>query len=306
MLINMRLHGIIKLVFFGNYFYGICAVALAVEASLQQRYPLNDVVFYVALFAATTWYYTKAYVTEQTVLTVNERTNWYIHYKNFVKWSQHILEIILGICFLVFLVSHGKSLLHPRPLHLLLIFFFPVVAGLYYGVETRIIGNFNLRKIGWIKPFVIGFTWAGLVTVYPVVYYSMVNQAKGDITLMWLFLFVKNFMFVTVLCIMFDIKDYAMDYNRQLKTFVVKHGLRKTIFYIIIPLSVAGLGSFLVYGYIRHFSAIRIVLNTIPFILMIRVAYALHRRRHIFYYLILIDGLMLVKAICGSLGVILS
>jgi len=279
-------------------------VALAVEANLQQHYPINEGVFYVALFAATTWYYTKAYVTEQTILTVNQRTNWYIHYKKTVKWSQHILELILGICFLLFLISHGRNLLHLRPLHLLLISIFPVVAALYYGVETKLIGNFNLRKIGWIKPFVIGFTWAGLATVYPVVYYSIVNEAKGGITLIGLFLFAKNFMFVTVLCIMFDIKDYAMDYNRQLKTFVVNHGLRNTIFYIIIPLSVAGLGSFLVYGYIRDFSLMRIILNTIPFILMIRVAYALHRRKNILFYLILIDGLMLLKAICGSLGVL--
>jgi len=300
----MRLQNIIKFIFFGNYFYGICAVALSVEASLQQRYPLNEVIFYVALFAATTWYYTKAYVTEQTALTVNPRTNWYIHYKTFVKWSQHMLELIMGICFLLFSISHGENLLHLKPLLFLLIVIFPVVAGLYYGVETKIIGNFNLRKIGWIKPFVIGFTWAGLTTVYPVIYYSIVNQAKGDVTLIGLFLFVKNFLFVTVLCIMFDIKDFAMDYNRQLKTFVVNHGLRNTIFYILIPLSVAGLGSFLLYGYIRDFSVMRIVLNTIPFLLMIRVAYALHRRKNILFYLILIDGLMLVKAICGSLGVL--
>lgn len=300
----MKLQNIIKFILFGNYFYGICAVALAVEASLQQHYPLNNIVFYVALFAATTWYYTKAYVTEQTTFTVNQRTNWYIHYKKTIKWSQHILELVLAICFLLFLFSHGKNLLHLRLLHLLGIIIFPVVAGFYYGVETKIIGNFNLRKIGWIKPFVIGFTWAGLATVYPVIYYSIVNQAKGDFTLIWLFLFVKNFMFVTVLCIMFDIKDYAMDYNSQLKTFVVNHGLRKTIFYIIIPLSVAGLGSFLGFGYVRDFSAMRMLLNTIPFLLMILFAYSLHRRKNIFYYLVMIDGLMLVKAICGSIGIL--
>lgn len=300
----MSIRDFIKLLFFGNYFYGICAVALAIEANLQQHYPLNDIIFYIALFAATTWYYTKAYVTEQTVLTVNERTNWYIHHKKTVRWSQHILEGILGVCLLVFIISNREKLWPVNPSHLLMVVLFPVVAGLYYGVETKIIGNFNLRKIGWIKPFVIGFTWAGLATVYPVIYYSIVHQSKGDFTLIWLFLFVKNFMYVTVLCIMFDIKDYAMDYNRQLKTFVVNHGLRNTIFYIIIPLSIAGLGSFLVYGYIRNFSLMRFLLNTIPFVLMIQVAYALHRRRHILYYLVLIDGLMLVKAICGSLGVL--
>jgi hypothetical protein len=37
----------------------------------------------------------------------------------------------------------------------------------------------------------------------------------------------------------------------------------------------------------------------IPFVALIAVAYSMHRRKSIFYYLIVIDGLMLVKALCG-------
>lgn len=98
---------------------------------------------------------------------------------------------------------------------------------------------------------------------------------------------------------MFDIKDYAADHNRQLKTFVVKAGLRKTIFMILIPLCLLGLTSFIFYGIIRQFSLLKISLNVIPFIALIAVAYSMHRRKSIFYYLIVIDGLMLVKAVCG-------
>lgn len=111
-------------------------------------------------------------------------------------------------------------------------------------------------------------------------------------------------MFISVLCIMFDIKDYAMDYNAQLKTFVVKFGLRKTIFFIIIPLSLIGFGTFLAFGYVNHFPMQRLFLNGIPFLLLIAVAYSLHHRKSVLYYLIIIDGLMLVKALCGSLEMI--
>lgn len=106
-------------------------------------------------------------------------------------------------------------------------------------------------------------------------------------------------MYITLLCILFDIKDYAMDYNKDLKTVVVKLGLRRTIFYFIIPLCFIGLGSFLVYAYSQHFSLMKILINTIPFILIITVAYSMYSRRSIFYYLIIIDGLMLLKAACG-------
>lgn len=112
-------------------------------------------------------------------------------------------------------------------------------------------------------------------------------------------------MYITMLCIMFDIKDYAADHNHHLKTFVVRLGLRKTIFYILIPLTIIGLGTFIVYAVLRDFPVLRILINTIPFILLIIVAYSMHRRKSILYYLAIIDGLMLAKAICGIIGMTL-
>jgi 4-hydroxybenzoate polyprenyltransferase len=181
---------------------------------------------------------------------------------------------------------------------------FPIVAALYYGINHRRFARFKLRNIGWLKPFIIGFVWAGLVNIYPILFYNIENELNYVPDAVGLFLFIKNFMFITVLCIMFDIKDYAADHNRQLKTFVVRVGLRNTIFMILIPLCLAGLGSFIVYALKRDFSDQKIILNVIPFLLLIMVAYSLHRRKSIFYYLIVIDGLMLVKALCGSVAMI--
>ena len=104
---------------------------------------------------------------------------------------------------------------------------------------------------------------------------------------------------VSILCIIFDIKDYATDYNHQLKTFVVSFGLRKTIFYILIPLTIIGFGSFLAVAFVKHFAITRVLLNAIPFVLLLIVAYSLHKRKSIFYYLTIIDGLMFAKALCG-------
>ena len=106
-------------------------------------------------------------------------------------------------------------------------------------------------------------------------------------------------MYISLLAILFDIKDYAADHNKQLKTFVVQMGLRKTIFYIIIPLTIAGFLSLIAFAYSLHFPLLRIIINSIPFILLILVAWSLQRRKSILYYLVVIDGLMLVKALCG-------
>ena len=131
------------------------------------------------------------------------------------------------------------------------------------------------------------------------IFYNIEHRLVYVPDIIGILLFIKNFMFVAVLCIMFDIKDYAADHNRQLKTFVVNFGLRKTIFFILLPLCMLGLASFVLYGVIRHFSVLKIGLNVVPFVLLIMVAYSMYRRKSIFYYLIVIDGLMLVKALCG-------
>lgn len=293
---------LVKIIFFGNLFYGLCAIALSIEALLQQQLHLVDVYFFVASFAVTVFYYTLSYSAESLQLIDNPRTVWYagnLLLVSFIKWIS--FSIVIGFC--IFLSYRYWNDVLRWPLNTwLVVLIFPAVALMYFGVTYRV-KSYSLRSIGWMKPFVIGFVWAGLVTIYPAIYYFLVNDQSWQFTWVGLFLYVKNFMFVTVLAIMFDIKDYATDSNLKLKTYVVDKGLRTTIFKILIPLSVAGLGSFLAYGFYRHFSFMRIFLNTIPFFMMLAVAYYLHRRQSIFYYLVLIDGLILVKALCGTLAV---
>ena len=290
----------IKLFFFGNYFYGVCAVALSIEGALQQHYPLNSLLYYVLAFSSTIVYYTNAYIlTEVSDDIANIRSMWYARNKSFMQANQLFFFLVTLLCGGFFLIQRWDNFITLHLSEWALMFIFPLVSTLYYGVDSKLFGKINLRNIGWLKPFIIGFTWAGLANVYPALYYCIDTGVHYDPTWIGAFLFIKNFMFITILCIMFDIKDYAMDYNAQLKTVVVKLGLRRTIFYFIIPLSLIGLGSFLGYAFFRHFSIPKILINTIPFILIITVAYSMYSRRSIFYYLIIIDGLMLVKALCG-------
>lgn len=295
-------NNIIKFIFFGNYFYGLCAIGLSIEASLQQSFPLNNFFYYIAAFAATALYYTKAYITEETASSANKRTDWYVKHKKTVFISQVLLTVVVATYIIHFFYDNKDSILLMPLNEWLLAGIFPLVAGLYYGINLECFSKYNLRNIGWLKPFIIGFSWAGIANIYPVLAYCIEHDINYQPTVVGALLFLKNFMYVTVLCIMFDIKDYAMDHNLQIKTFVVKMGLRKTIFYIIIPLCITGLGFFITYALIRHFSIMKILLNVVPFVLLITVAYSLHRRKSIFYYLIIIDGLMLVKAICGSIA----
>jgi hypothetical protein len=195
--------------------------------------------------------------------------------------------------------------LYIKPWQWLLAVLFPSAALLYYGAPFKGWERYNLRQTGWLKPFIIGMVWAGGITVYPLLFCQLETGRPYVLTYIGFLLFIKNLMFISVLGIMFDIKDYAADHNRRLKTFVVQIGLRKTLFYIIIPLTILGFVSFIAFALINHFPPIRIYFNAIPFMLLLLVAYSMHRRKSIMYYLMVIDGLMLVKAICGITAMLL-
>ena len=292
-----------RFLLFGNYFYGICAIALSIEAAMQQFVALNSIPYYLFVFVATVLYYTHAYIAEPSGDVANKRSIWYYENKVWITRSQLLLTIILISLAIYLFRENWNGIKQASLLEWVLIGIFPLVATLYYGSVKPERATHSLRNNGWLKPFVIGFVWAGAVTVYPIIFNNIERQTIYTPHLVGFLLFIKNFMFITMLCIMFDFKDYAADHNRQLKTFVVEYGLRRTIFHIIIPLSVIGLGTFIMYGIFRQFSFGRILINMIPFILLIIVAYSMYRRKSILYYLAIIDGLMLVKAVCGIIGI---
>ncbi len=180
-----------------------------------------------------------------------------------------------------------------------LLLLFPLLALLYYGVVTRPGFTFSLRRYGWLKPFIIGLVASGTVTVYPFVLFGSSPAARFSFRIEEALFFMVNFLFTTVIAVMFDIKDYAADHNHQLKTLVVHFGLRKTIYYLLLPLISAGLMACLAFTYLKSYTPAQITLNCLPFFLLAGTAWSLQHRKKILYYLAVIDGLLLVKAICG-------
>jgi 4-hydroxybenzoate polyprenyltransferase len=97
-----------------------------------------------------------------------------------------------------------------------------LIAGIfYYGLLPKSFFKINLRNTGLLKAFVIGFVWACCANIlsFIVVQIESGPHRAELIFLGWLFF--KNWMFCTVNAMIFDIKDYEDDSNRQLKTFAV-------------------------------------------------------------------------------------
>jgi len=294
---------IIRFIFFGNYFVGILAVALTLEASFQLRLPFNSLNYYLLLFLAPTIYYTYAYNKVSTQpSTTNPRTQWYFEHKKLINISQLLLFVLCVILAINLLYQNLHHFLTLPAIYWGAIITVVVAAALYYGLLPKSFLKFNLRNTGWLKAFVIGFVWACCANVLPLIMLKIETGIDYHDSVLWTWLFVKNWMFCTVNAIIFDIKDYPTDANKHLRTFVVRYGLRKTIFSILIPLLLVGLISLGVFASYKDFGLPQVLCNIFPFLLTIYVAYSMHKRKNILYYLMVIDGLILIKALCGILG----
>jgi len=294
---------IIKFIFFANYFVGILAIGLSLESVVQLQLPFNSGVYYALLFCGTVFYYTYAYTgTGSYTTSDNPRTQWYRDHRVFIRISQIVLTSVCVSSGIYIAAKHYENILNlPLPYWFIVVIVALSVL-LYYRLLPQSSLKLNLRNTGWIKAFVIGFVWACCVNLLPLV---MLKIERGHFIaepFLAVWLFVKNWMFCTVNAIMFDMKDYADDANKQLKTFAVRIGLRKTIFYVLIPLLTIGVISFTVFAWLRNFGMITFLINLVPFICLLIVAYSLQWRKSILFYLIVIDGLLLVKALCGIVG----
>ena len=155
--------------FYGNYFYGICLLALSLEAILQMNISIRDPFYFLLLFLSTIVFYTKAYISDRSGYPSNERDEWYKENKALIKVSQLILSSIIILFTIRMILVHSEQIKQLSILSLFLIILFPLLAVMYYGFNSKV----NLRTIGWLKPFIIGFCWAGIVTIYPLIFYSV-------------------------------------------------------------------------------------------------------------------------------------
>lgn len=296
---------ILYLIFFGNYFVGLLAVALSIEGTMQQKLPFNSLNYYLLLFLAPTIYYTYAYNKSTTKPSFdNPRSRWYFENKNFINKSQTVLIILCLLLSGRLLYFNFNGILN-LPLIYWIVLGIIVLAGiLYYELLPKSFLRLNLRNTGWLKALIIGFEWACFANVLPLIMLKIETGTTNHDPIFWTWLFIKNFMFCTVNAIIFDIKDYPTDANKQLRTVVVKLGLRHTIFYIVLPLVITGMIAFLISASYDGYGALTIIINAIPFILTLIVSYTMLKRKHILYYLIIIDGLIFVKALCGIIGTV--
>ena len=278
-------------------------VALCLCSLAQLGYRQIPVLFVVLAAAATVYYYNHSYLLESNDSAPNQRNIWVREHAGQIKKIQWLLLafIIGGGCYQLYTLVPGIQLLEPYDI--LYCCLIGLGAFLYY-FDTKKYPWLNLRSYGILKPLVIGSIWAGVGVYAPFLYLKLSDQAYKGMAHMPI-LFISNALYISIIAVLFDIKDFESDANKQMKTLVVRMGLTKTINWIVLPMSALILMATLRYSFLHGFTGYQILLNTIPLILLISVSYQMYQRKSILYYLAIIDGLIVVKAACGIIATLL-
>lgn len=232
-----------------------------------------------ALFVAlgTQLFYTFIYLRNCTYASNNERLMWYYRHRAGIKTYLYI-----GLfCLLVTGTLAYSSITATT--------FFGMLTSAFISTAYAFSFNFNghrlqLRNIGWLKPFIVALAWVLLVSSCCITNVTSWPLLVHISCMLWLY--------ISLLCIVFDMKDVNNDAAKGIRTFAVRLGIRNTWKYIIIPLSVVYMLSVLPL-YTVHQAMIINATTLIPLYFIYR---KVQPTTSLTFYLLVVDGCMLLWA----------
>lgn len=268
---------------FGAVFISICAVALAIETNLLLSQPLNDPAVYLFIFGATLLQYNLHYFFKGSAAATNIRETW--SFKN--RLTQKIL-IAAGIL----LVAGSIWQLENR--HFLVLAVLAVLAALY-SLPLLPFRKKSLKEYGLLKISLLSLEWT-LVTVW-----FPADQAGIDPTTYWLVLF-RRFIFMFVLCLLFDIRDFHADQQKGIRTLPVRLGIRNAY-----ALADSGLVVFLLLSIWQLLHAGNFIFFHAMLLSALATKWMLELTKksdNEYLYLAGVDGMMILQALLVVIGTI--
>lgn len=262
---------------FSSIFIASCAVSFCMETNILLGLPLNTVSFYYFVFGATLVQYNLHYLVKTIAVKDSLRLAW-------SKRNRLLHFILLGIGILLIIISLFSF--HFQHFMVLLclagiafIYSFPVIP---FGNKRRI------KEYGLLKIITLSFLWT-LVTVW-----FPVNNMLYDSAL-FLFVFVKRFVFMFVLCLLFDVRDIEIDRKNRINTFPVIYGRKKSYLLSYLLLLLFIILSVFQYFYLPQTGFLTaMVLSAAATFFIIE---ATKKTNSDFIYLAGIDGMMLLQAL---------
>jgi hypothetical protein len=297
------LNNFVRTFYYSNFFYGLCSVALCIETNLQHGISLNSTRFYLLVFLLTVVYYSRIYYQSSKHISTGDRSLWYRKNRAAIKAALFISKLAILLILIIVVFKNFHSLQFLKGSDWLLLLTFPLLTVMY---SFQILPVKKLRMFGWLKPFIIGFVWCGVVTIFPILLWHLNNQsATIRPSVPTLYLALQNFLFISVLAIVFDIKDYGHDKQLRLNTYPALYGITTTVHVIIVPLTLLCLVSNVAIGLLSGIGFPAIIIQSVPYLILLLLTKSLSIEKPLLFYLAAIDGLMFLKAIAGIISTLL-
>jgi len=254
-----------------SLFVSLCAVALCLQTYILLDLKVSILVL-IAVFLATLsgynyyWLACKYFSKQQVgiVFFIREERS---HFFLFICSSLALIYflIIIPAIFLVIITGTFFTFLYSIPV-----------------IQLKMLKH--IGKAGFLKTFLLAFVWAFVTVFAP---FSLTKDASIDAVLL---LFVTRFLFILMLCIIFDMRDVAVDKIKSLSSIATDmstHQLKWLfdavfLLYLISVLLIADVA----------------LVSLLPSGLITYVVYRLAARpRGYFFYYFIVDGLMLFSFI---------
>ena len=145
------------------------------------------------------------------------------------------------------------------------------------------------RKAGVLKTTLLAFTWT-YVTAFIPLQKSLLLLTDAE-----LFIITRRFLFMLMLCIIFDSRDIAVDKIRGLHSLATDLS-PKVLRYLIIVIFIILFATNFLFHYFGVTIAQTIALQVSTIVLLIAYYYSTKKQGYLFYYFF-IDGLMLFSAL---------
>ena len=264
-------------ILFSSIFIALCAVAFCIETNLLLHLPLNSISFYCFVFGATLAQYNLHYLVKTSAVKNSQRLAWSLKNKNL-----HKVLLTLGIILILF------SFLSFRLHHFIILGILGAIAFLYSLPVIPIGNKKRIKDYGYIKIFTLTLLWTIVTVWFPVVNSSFDRNV-------FVFVFFRRFVFMFVLCLLFDIRDIEIDKKENINTIAVILGKKKSYYLAYISLIVFIILSLLQFYYFDDkVVLIAMLLSAVITFFTIEVTKKLNSD---FIYLAGIDGMMLLQAL---------
>jgi hypothetical protein len=257
-----------------SIFIAFCAVSLCFQTAIffKNNLPIN---FYWFIFFSTIstynlyWLLSISFTSKLPIVQLVK------------KKPTNSIAFIVSSLLVIFFIFPFYRLYLPLLISLGLTFFY-IKPLLQFG-NFKVVNNGN-----YLKTILLAFTWAFVTVIFPAMLVEAVVTAK------LILVFVDRFLFMLLLCIIFDKRDALIDQLKELKyqNINLKNSTIDRLFHFVLLLFIINSFVFKIIFQNNYF-----VLGTLIIALVVGFVYFLsNKNRGYYFYYFLVDGLMIFSA----------